>query len=94
MIVLAVVVASTALLFALIGLVAELRSARDGLTSRMRTEVNVTLKSGDEFQGVLFEQDHRILVLRGATQHLPQAVVPVDGELLLRWDDVAYIQKP
>lgn len=66
----------------------------DLLRARMRLDVNVTLKSGDEFQGVLFEQDRRILVLRGAEQHLPQAVIPVDGELLIRWDDVAYIQKP
>jgi small nuclear ribonucleoprotein (snRNP)-like protein len=66
----------------------------DSLRGRVRADVIVTLKTGDEFQGVLFEQDRRILILRGATQHLPQAVIPVDGELLIRWDDVAYIQKP
>jgi len=70
------------------------RRSNEILRGRMRTDVNVTLKSGDEFQGVLFEQDRRILILRSATQHLPQAVIPVDGELLIRWDDVAYIQKP
>lgn len=91
-VILAVLVVSMAVF--VVGWYLEDRRSDSLIRARMRTDVNVTLKSGDEFQGVLYEQDRRVLVLRSATQHLPQAVIPVDGELLIRWDDVAYIQKP
>ena len=60
----------------------------------MRADIIVTLKAGQSFAGVLFETDRRLIVLRDATELQVQATVPVDGELIVRWDDVAYIQKP
>lgn len=68
---------------------------RGPLRSRMRQEALVTLKAGPTFSGVLWEQDRRALVLRNAVQHTNEATgVPVDGELLLLWADVAYVQMP
>jgi small nuclear ribonucleoprotein (snRNP)-like protein len=64
------------------------------LRGRMRADIIVTLKAGQSFAGVLFETDRRLIVLRDATELQVQATVPVDGELIVRWDDVAYIQKP
>ena len=62
------------------------------VTQRVRDSVIVTLKAGPTFSGVLYESDARSLVLVQAVEE--QGQVSVDGELLLRWDDVAYVQKP
>lgn len=69
------------------------RSER-ALQGRMRREVIVTLHSGESFSGVLFDRDALVLVLRNAVHLQPQANVPVDGELLVRWAEVAYVQSP
>lgn len=67
------------------------------LTARLRERVVVTLKSGQSFSGVLYSHDDKVLVLRD-TAALEAADdksnVPVDGELLVLWPDVAWIQKP
>lgn len=67
------------------------------LRRRGRARVLVTLKSGAAFDGVLYEQDRRVWVLRSA-----QAIgagdrdtnVPVDGEVLIFTADIEYVQKP
>lgn len=61
-------------------------------TDRIRENVIVTLKAGHTFSGVLYEFDARSLVLVQAVEEQGQVVV--DGELLLRWVDVAFVQKP
>lgn len=63
--------------------------------NRIRSKALVTLKSGEAFEGVLFDADRQALVLRGATlvggtvrgEH-----VPVDGEVVVLMPDVSYIQ--
>ena len=67
------------------------------LEDRLRDEAVVTLKSGATFHGVLFQHDGKSLILRnaealGEAPHPPRS--PVDGEVLLRWDEVAYVQLP
>lgn len=64
--------------------------------SQVRESVIVTLKSGDAFRGVLFEHDDRALVLRNAValSAATQTMQPVDGELVVLWVDVAYLQRP
>lgn len=67
------------------------------LEARVRSRVVVTTASGLSFRGVLAEMDDRALVLRetlavGVGQS--QGDIPVDGELLLLWADVAYVQRP
>jgi small nuclear ribonucleoprotein (snRNP)-like protein len=69
----------------------------DGLMSRVRQRVIVTLKSQAAFRGVLFEADDRVLVLRNAeVLHAGQQMAPtaVDGELVLFVDDVEFLQRP
>lgn len=68
--------------------------------ARLHYRVLVTLKDGSTFGGVLWEADAResgSLVLRDA-EAFPTSTqaqtVPVDGELLIPWANVQFIQKP
>lgn len=66
------------------------------IASRMRDRVVVTLKTGDSFAGVLFSHDGKALALRecealGAGER--RTNLPLDGELVVLFADVAYIQK-
>lgn len=66
------------------------------IKKRLHYRVLVTLKSGAAFDGVLWETDRQAMVLRDA-QLLPggqQSPVPVDGELLVLWADVDFMQRP
>lgn len=58
---------------------------------RVRERMLVTLKSGETFSGVLLEADRSTVVLVKAEA---EPDVPVDGELLLRWSEIAYVQRP
>lgn len=66
------------------------------IRAHVRRSVLVTLKTGEGFQGVLFDADSEAFVLRncglveaGGSDRVP---VPVDGELLIQRRDVAYLQ--
>lgn len=91
MIPVAVAVCLCALLLAAVWTVERRRSDRC-LTCRLRESVIVTLNSGATFSGVLLDADVSTLILTRAV--LAAEDVPVDGELLLRWSEVAYVQKP
>lgn len=65
------------------------------VANRVRSKVLVTLKSGEAFEGVLWDADREALVMRGAA--LVGGVVqrehmPVDGEVVVLLVDVSYIQ--
>lgn len=62
----------------------------------MRDDVVVTLKTGTGFRGVLFEFDDRVLVLRSAEARERDSTSPVavDGDVVLRWVDVDFVQHP
>jgi len=62
------------------------------LKSRVRRRVNLTLKSGAAFQGVLYEFDSEAFVLRDTVALGQGGPTPVDGELLALTADVAYVQ--
>ena len=67
------------------------------LRTRRRRRVLVTLHSGEAFDGVLFDADTQALVLRNASQvgvANRGTPVPVDGEVLVLLEDVAYLQLP
>lgn len=67
------------------------------LRSRLRRRVLVTLHSGEAFDGVLFDADRQALVLRNASQvgvANRGTPVPVDGEVVVLLEDVAYLQLP
>lgn len=67
------------------------------LTSRLREKVLVTLKSGESFSGVLYSHDRTALVLRSAAavgMGERKTDLPLDGEVLLLWADVAWVQIP
>lgn len=69
------------------------RAVRDRVCQR----VIVSLKSGEAFEGVLFEADAGALVLRDASAVAAaedRSDLPLDGELLVLMADVAYIQRP
>jgi hypothetical protein len=46
------------------------------------------------FSGVLYEHDKRTLVLRNAAQITTDGEVPVDGEVIVTWDRVSFVQRP
>lgn len=74
-----------------------LAGSRRRLLSRMaRRRVAVTLKDGTGFDGILWQVDRDVLVLRNVRAHdVPdQGTVPVDGELVLLRPDVLYLQLP
>ena len=71
--------------------------SRAAVTSRMRSRVVVTLKSGAAFDGVLYAADRSAWVLRNA--HALGAGdraenVPVDGEVLILASDIEFAQRP
>lgn len=70
------------------------RGADKTLQGRLRRDVVVTCKTGPTFTGVLYESDDTSLILRDAEALGPTSQTPVDGELLVRWVDVAYVQYP
>lgn len=95
MIVASLILAVAAVVIALLQLWRIERNRGDrALTKRQRESVIVTLKAGPTFAGVLSEFDARSLVLTNANAVEELGQVSVDGELLLRWSDVAFVQKP
>lgn len=64
------------------------------LESKLRQTVLVTLKSGEAFRGVLFEHDAVSLLLRNVQlmSAATQTVTAVDGELVVLWENVSYVQ--
>lgn len=60
---------------------------------RRHAPVIVTLKSGSGFKGVLVADDRRALVLGNAETVDDGRPVPVDGEVIVPWGDVKYMQK-
>ena len=69
------------------------------LNRRLRTTVLLTLKTGEAFNGVLWEADKTAYVLRNASLASPSTnptpeVTAVDGELVILVADVAYMQIP
>lgn len=70
---------------------------RSVLEQRLRSRVIVTLHSGEAFEGVLFEADERVWVLREASAigvGEKNANVAVDGEVVILAENVAYAQRP
>ena len=69
----------------------------DVLAERRARQVLVTLKTGEAFAGVLYQQDADLIVLREATAMAfgPRSEnVPVEGEALILRADIAYLQLP
>ena len=63
------------------------------LRARRKSPVIVTLKSGAAFKGVLAGDDARALVLSGAETLEDAKPIPVDGEVIVPWADVKYLQR-
>lgn len=72
------------------------RRSVDGLLrSRLRDKFVVTTTSGESFLGLLAEVDGKTVILRDASVLKPDgATAPVDGELVLRREAVAFMQRP
>ncbi len=69
---------------------------RDRLVkSHVRTRFLATLKTGEAFEGLLFDADHTTLILADAWAVDAAGVrQSVDGHLFLSRTDVAYMQIP
>lgn len=67
------------------------------LKSRLRSRVIVTLATGEAFDGVLWEADRDVWVLR-ETRALgggrDGTTVGLDGEVVLLTDQILYAQRP
>lgn len=64
------------------------------LARRQRKQVMVTLKSGAAFRGVLGQGDRQVLVLSNSELiEGDDKRLPVDGEVILPWSDVRYVQR-
>lgn len=67
------------------------------LAERLCHRVIVTLKSGQSFEGVLFECDPQAWVLRDSSAigvGENGTNLPVDGEIVLLTAEIAYAQRP
>lgn len=62
------------------------------LRARRLAPVIVTLKGGDAFKGTLASSDRQALVVRNA-ETVGEAPIPVDGEVIVPWVDVKYLQR-
>lgn len=91
-----IVAVAAVVIAGLVVLIVHHLSAGRLLEDRIRREAVVTLKGGAAFTGVLYEYDARVLILRNAESigEVNAANAPVDGELLVLWADVAYVQLP
>jgi hypothetical protein len=70
-------------------------SSRDRLVRhRLRELFVVTMLDGSGWRGVLYAADDSTVVLREAEAMSDNARGPVDGELLLPRDHIAYMQRP
>ena len=67
-----------------------------GLSLLVREQIVVTMKTGETFSGVLWEETGRELILRGAAGVSMDRGndIGIDGELLVFVSDIAYVQKP
>jgi hypothetical protein len=67
-----------------------------GLSMLVREQIVVTMKTGETFSGVLWEETGRELILRGAAGVSMDRGndIGIDGELLVFVTDIAYVQKP
>ena len=59
---------------------------------RLHRTVVVTLVDGGVLTGVLWDDDGNGIVLRDAQIHEGTAPVAMDGEVLLQWPKIRYIQ--
>jgi small nuclear ribonucleoprotein (snRNP)-like protein len=67
------------------------------LTSRFRERVLVNMKSGAAWAGALYSCDRQALVLRDVEavgEGENRANLPMDGEVILMFADVDFIQRP
>ena len=67
------------------------------LRKRLLSRVVVTLKSGDSFEGVLYELDSRAWFLRDASAigaGEKNTNLPLDGEVVLLTSEIAFAQRP
>lgn len=67
------------------------------LSSRLRERVVVTTKAGRSFAGVFYSHDDKALVLREASAVAAaedRSDLPLDGELIVLWADVDWVQRP
>jgi len=71
------------------------RSRRRLIDDLERVRVVVTLDNGEAFEGILLDADDGHTVLVDAAQLSPEDVrVPVDGQLWLPTENIAYLQRP
>lgn len=58
---------------------------------RLHRNVSVT-SSSTTYRGVLWSSDREVVVLRQAEMLGPNGWSPVDGEMLLRWASIEFVQ--
>lgn len=65
------------------------------LKARLRDVFVFTMLDGSAWRGLLYAADEKTLAIREAERLTPDAPgTPVDGELLLPRDQLAYMQRP
>lgn len=72
-----------------------MRRADRLLKERLRDRFVVTLVTGESFDGLLNDADDKTVVMVNAgVLRDGGALAPVDGELVLRRESIAYMQRP
>lgn len=76
-----------------------MRSRSRILANRERCTFIVTTKAtpgqpAQSYRGVLFDSDRQCLVLRNTEALDGGSTIPIDGELLLMWAEVAFMNRP
>lgn len=87
-----IVLAATIVAVAIVGVVAWLHLS-SVVRRRRKLPFLVTLKSGIGFKGVLITDDSRALVLGNVEAIEDGKPFKVDGEVIVPWGDVKYMQR-
>ncbi len=55
-------------------------------------KVMVNLRSGSAIEGVLWDEQRPLIVLRSAVLHTNGQHAPLDGEVVVHQDEIAFVQ--
>jgi len=72
------------------------RDERKAWEAKTARRAVVALKSGAAVDGIVVSREGAMLTLREAVLHAPgsEQAAPIDGEVVVLWDEIEYMQYP